>query len=422
MNYFLSALRWLADSANWRGPSGIGARLLEHVILTLGVVGIAAAIALPIGIVVGHTRRGAGFVGAVVGSARSIPTLGLLTIFGLIFGIGLDAPIIALVILAIPSLLAGAYSGIQAIDPAVPAAATAIGMSPAQVVFRVELPLALPVIVGGLRATVLQVVSTATLAAYVADWGLGRFLFAGLRSHNYPLMLGGSLAVIALAIVCELLLSALQRATARRAAPARLLQRQRPHLPAALGQRRQSCGIERHAGQIKHRRTHVHAHAAIRLLGQFDHAVFHFHAHRVAGRQPLPAHVAHKAARAVAAVLHFMAIVVDDVFEIHIRRGRGPHAQNLVGPHAKVAVGQKTVLIRRQVQRRGRFVKHHEIVARPLHFGKAHSHGGGLSGAPGRRIPLAAAPLRPARQMRFAPESIAACASFTRACGPGACS
>ena len=93
-------------------------------------------------------------------------------------------------------------------------------MSPAQVVFRVELPLALPVIVGGLRATVLQVVSTATLAAYVADWGLGRFLFAGLRSHNYPLMLGGSLAVIALAIVCELLLSALQRATARRAAPA----------------------------------------------------------------------------------------------------------------------------------------------------------------------------------------------------------
>ena len=108
MNYFLSALKWLADSANWWGPSGIGARLLEHMILTLGVVGIAAAIALPIGIVVGHTRRGAGFVGAVVGSARSIPTLGLLTIFGLIFGIGLDAPIIALVILAIPSLLAGA--------------------------------------------------------------------------------------------------------------------------------------------------------------------------------------------------------------------------------------------------------------------------------------------------------------------------
>ena len=226
MNYFLAALKWLADSANWSGPSGILMRLLEHVILTFAVVGIAAAIALPVGILVGHTGRGAGIVGAIVGSARSIPTLGLLTIFGLVFGIGLNAPILALVILAIPSLLAGAYSGIQAVDPAIPAAATAVGMSPAQVVFRVELPLALPVIVGGLRATVLQVVATATLAAYVADWGLGRFLFAGLRSHNYPLMLGGSLIVILLALVCEMLLTALQRGVARRAAPARATSRE----------------------------------------------------------------------------------------------------------------------------------------------------------------------------------------------------
>lgn len=218
MNYSLSTFRWLADSANWRGPSGADARLLEYMILTLGVVGIVAAIALPIGIAVDHARRGAGFVGAVIGSARSIPTLGPLTIFGLILEIGLDAPVIALIILVVPSLLAGACSGIRTIDPVVPAAATAVRMGPAQVVFRVELPLALPVTVDGLRATVLQVVFTTALTVYVADWGLDRFLFAGLRSHNYPLVLGRSLTVIALATVCELLLSALQRAAARHVA------------------------------------------------------------------------------------------------------------------------------------------------------------------------------------------------------------
>ncbi len=118
-------------------------------------------------------------------------------------------------ILAIPSLLAGVYSGIQAIDPAVTGGAKAIGMSPSQVIFRVEIPLALPVIIGGLRAATLQVIATATLAAYTANVGLGRYLFSGLKSHDCAEMLGGALAVVALALIFEITLGSLQKWVAR---------------------------------------------------------------------------------------------------------------------------------------------------------------------------------------------------------------
>lgn len=219
MNYLRQAFSWLTDSSNWSGASGIPARIGEHLLITAIVVGLAAAIAVPVGVLVGHTRRGAAAVGAVTGAARSIPTLGLLTVFGLAFGIGLKAPVLALVILAIPSLLAGTYAGIQAIDPAIPSAAKAMGMSPAQVIGKVEIPLALPVIVGGIRAAVLQVIATATLAAYISDTGLGRYLFSGLKSRDYTQMLGGAFVVILLALLMEVILASLQRAATRIADP-----------------------------------------------------------------------------------------------------------------------------------------------------------------------------------------------------------
>ena len=219
MNYLRQAFSWLTDSSNWSGASGIPARIGEHLLITAIVVGLAAAIAVPVGVLVGHTRRGAAAVGAVTGAARSIPTLGLLTVFGLAFGIGLKAPVLALVILAIPSLLAGTYAGIQAIDPAIPSAAKAVGMSPAQVIEKVEIPLALPVIVGGIRAAVLQVIATATLAAYISDTGLGRYLFSGLKSRDYTQMLGGAFVVILLALLMEVILASLQRAATRIADP-----------------------------------------------------------------------------------------------------------------------------------------------------------------------------------------------------------
>ncbi|WP_271394885.1 ABC transporter permease [Neomicrococcus lactis] len=222
MNLFAETVTWLSDPAHWTGSSGVPTRLLQHVLVTFVSVAIAALIALPAGVLIGHTRRGAGFVGALTGAARAIPTLGLLTLFGLALGIGLQAPVLALIILAIPSLLAGAYAGVQSVDVNTVAAARAIGMSPAQVIFTVELPLAMPVLIGGLRAATLQVVATATLAAYTSDTGLGRYLFAGLKSRDYPQMLAGSVLVVALAIVLELILSAVQRQAAAHAAPHQL--------------------------------------------------------------------------------------------------------------------------------------------------------------------------------------------------------
>lgn len=220
MNLLNDAMAWLADPANWSGASGIPTRIGQHLLITLVVVLVAAVIAIPLGVLIGHTRRGAGFVAAIAGGARAIPTLGLLTLFGLALGIGVQAPVLALIVLAIPSLLAGAYSGVQSVDPTTVGAAKAIGMSPAQVLFGVEIPLAAPVIIGGVRAATLQVVATATLAAYIADAGLGRYLFAGLKSRDYAEMLGGALLVIALAIVLEILLSIVQRlARSRWASP-----------------------------------------------------------------------------------------------------------------------------------------------------------------------------------------------------------
>lgn len=221
MNLFSQAVAWLGDPANWVGPAGIPVRTAQHLLVTAVAVGAAALVALPVGVVIGHTRRGAGIVGAIVGAARAIPTLGLLTLFGLALGIGIEAPLLALVLLAIPSLLAGAYAGVQSIDPAIASAARAVGMSGPQVIVGVELPLALPVMVGGLRAATLQVVATATLAAYTSDTGLGRYLFAGLKSRDYPQMLAGALLVIALALLLELVLAALQRLCARIADPSR---------------------------------------------------------------------------------------------------------------------------------------------------------------------------------------------------------
>lgn len=222
MNLFLDAIAWLADPANWSGPSGVPTRVLQHLVITFAAVAAAAILAVPTGILIGHTRKGAGTVGAIAGAARAIPTLGLLTLLGLALGIGLKAPLLALIVLAIPSVLAGAYAGVQNVDAAVTGAAKAIGMSPKQVVFQVEIPLAAPVIIGGLRAATLQVVATATLAAYTADFGLGRYLFSGLKSRDYAEMLAGALLVAALALLLELLLAAWQRSAARRiAAPAR---------------------------------------------------------------------------------------------------------------------------------------------------------------------------------------------------------
>ena len=207
MSYF----GWLFDPANWTGSGGIPARLVEHLGYVALAMIIALVIALPVGAWVGHTGRG-GFL--VVGSAnalRALPTLGVLILLVTPFGLSIIGPLIALVVLAIPPLLAGTYAGLRNVDPAVVDAARGMGMRGGEVLWRVELPNALPLIIGGVRSAVLQVISTATIAAYVGLGGLGRYIFDGLAQRDFPQMIGGSLLVALLAIVVDLLLAALQK-------------------------------------------------------------------------------------------------------------------------------------------------------------------------------------------------------------------
>jgi osmoprotectant transport system permease protein len=211
MNQLAAAWQWILDPVHWAGADGIPVRLWEHLWYTFAAVGIAAAIAIPIGLVIGHTGRGRALAVGSTSAARAIPTLGLITLLALMWGVGLTAPMVAFVVLAIPSILAGAYAGVDSVEPHVKDAATAMGMTGGQVLGRVEVPLALPMMWGGIRSATLQVVATATLAAYVGSGGLGRYLFRGLKTQDYPQMLASALLVVALAIVLEGLLAFAQR-------------------------------------------------------------------------------------------------------------------------------------------------------------------------------------------------------------------
>ena len=219
MNYLVEALQWIADPANQAGSSGVWARTWEHLWYTLLAVGLAALVAIPLGWFVGHTGRGRGLVVVSTGAARALPTLGVVTLVGLALGIGLVAPMVALVLLAAPSILAGAYAGLEAIDARTIDAARAMGMSEWQVLTKVELPLGLPLLLGGLRSATLQVVSTATLAAYVGAGGLGRFLFLGLKTQDYPQMLAAALLVVVLALLLDVVFELSERFAATRLAP-----------------------------------------------------------------------------------------------------------------------------------------------------------------------------------------------------------
>jgi osmoprotectant transport system permease protein len=212
MNLFVQAVNWILDAVNYAGAGSIPARLLEHLLFTFITLLVASAVAIPIGFAIGHTGRGLGVAVAAAGGLRALPTLGLLTLVALWVGIGLRAPYVALTILAIPPILAGAYTGFRAIDRTTIDAARAVGMSEGQIVRKVELPLGLPLLIGGIRSAALQVVATATLAAYVADFGLGRYLFEGLKTRNYAEMLGGSILVILLALALEGIFALVQRA------------------------------------------------------------------------------------------------------------------------------------------------------------------------------------------------------------------
>ncbi|HEX3650138.1 MAG TPA: ABC transporter permease [Pseudonocardiaceae bacterium] len=206
-----SLVAWFADSAHWQGPGGVPARTLEHLGYTGLTMLFALVISLPIGAVVGHTGRGGVAVVGLANGLRALPSLGILTIAVLVGGLGLAPPIIALILLAVPPILAGTYAGIRAVDPAVVDAARGVGMREWEVLLKVEVPNALPLIFGGIRSAALQVIATATIAAYVALGGLGRFVIDGYAQLDYSQMLAGALLVAVLAIVVDLVLVGVQR-------------------------------------------------------------------------------------------------------------------------------------------------------------------------------------------------------------------
>ncbi|NLI17448.1 MAG: ABC transporter permease [Actinomycetales bacterium] len=211
MNHLADAWAWILDPAHWAGPDGIPVRVGEHLAYTFAAVVLASLVAVPLGLLIGHTGRGRALAVGSSSAARAVPTLGLITLLALLWGVGLRAPMVAFVVLAIPSILAAAYAGVEAVDPQVRDAARAVGMTGPQVLGSVELPLALPMLWGGIRAGTLQVVATATLAAYVGSGGLGRYLFRGLKTQDYAQMLAAALLVVLLAILLEVVLGLAQR-------------------------------------------------------------------------------------------------------------------------------------------------------------------------------------------------------------------
>ena len=213
MSVLSDVAAFLAAGSNWQpgNPDGITARLLEHLQYTGIALAIATAIAIPVGLFIGHTGRFA-FIAINAGNAgRALPTLGLLSLVVILVGIGLVPVIVALVVLAIPPLLTSTYAGLQSVDRATVDAARGQGMRERQVLLRTEVPMALPILMSGIRNATLQVVATATVAAYVALGGFGRFLVDGLAVREYAQVVAGAVLVATLAIVLDLLLAGVQR-------------------------------------------------------------------------------------------------------------------------------------------------------------------------------------------------------------------
>lgn len=208
----------LTDPANWTGSDGLGQRIGQHLAYSGLSLLLAAVIAIAIGIAIGHTRRGNVLVAGISNATRAIPTLGLLVLVVVWLGTGLGPVVIALAVLAIPPILNATVAGFRTADPSAVFAAKAMGMTPWQVISKVELPLSLPLIVSGLRSASLQVIATATVAALAGSEGLGRLVVDGQRrgTGGYPEMFAGALLVALLAILVDVLLGTLAWALERR--------------------------------------------------------------------------------------------------------------------------------------------------------------------------------------------------------------
>ncbi|ONI91761.1 ABC transporter permease [Saccharothrix sp. ALI-22-I] len=205
-------VRWFADATRWSGPEGVVQRLLEHLQYSLLSTVVAVLIALPIGLLIGHTGKGAFFAINLASFGRALPTVGVVILVFLVSGLNLWPVYVALVVLAIPVIVTNTYAGMAAVDHDVRDAARGTGLNGWQVLFQIELPLAVPLIMNGVRLAVVQVVATATIAAYISFGGFGRYVFDGFAQNDLAQVFGGAVLIAVLAIALDLALSGLQRA------------------------------------------------------------------------------------------------------------------------------------------------------------------------------------------------------------------
>jgi osmoprotectant transport system permease protein len=218
MDLIGGVIRWFADPANWQGPAGVPTRVLEHIVVSVAALAIAGVIGLAAGLAVGHTGRGAGIAVNLANLGRAFPTL---AVMGLVFpitaaidtqlGFKVYPALIGLIVLAIPSILVNAYTGISGVDRETVEAGRASGMRNRQVLWSIELPLAVPAIMTGIRSGASQIIATAPLAALFGGPGLGRYMVEGYAQRNYPMMWAGVVLVGLLFAVTELVLAAAQR-------------------------------------------------------------------------------------------------------------------------------------------------------------------------------------------------------------------
>ncbi|MER6572436.1 ABC transporter permease [Streptomyces sp. NPDC001093] len=213
MNVLNFAHAFFSDSAHWHGYDGIPTRLAEHAKYSVEALLFATLIGLPVGLVTGHYGRGGNALALIATAGRALPSFGLLVLMFIWIGFGLLPVMIPLVVLAVPPILVTTYEAVRSVDPSPVDAARGMGMPEARVLFQVELPVALPLILSGLRTAAIQIVSTATIAAYVSLGGLGRYIIDGLYQRDYEKVVGGATLVAGLALTTLVVFWAASRIT-----------------------------------------------------------------------------------------------------------------------------------------------------------------------------------------------------------------
>jgi osmoprotectant transport system permease protein len=211
---------WFTDPASWSGEDGIANRLLEHSLLTVAAILVSLAVGLPLALWLGHRRTGGTALVNLANVGRAIPIVALLSLFSLGFiGSGDFGPfgraglatLVTLALFALPPIVTSTHVGISEVDPELVEVARGMGMSEGEILRKVEMPLARPMIVSGIRLAVVQVWATATIAALVAGPGLGRIIVHGYDADRPSEIIGASIVVAVIALVLELLLAGAQR-------------------------------------------------------------------------------------------------------------------------------------------------------------------------------------------------------------------